>query len=71
MPLNCTFDADADKLYVFLQDGNMQVTETQLWQTQQLKLPVEGGQFSYRHGSLYSIQNGQLSIFKFVENVRN
>jgi len=71
MPMSCTLDADADKLYVFLPDGNVQVTETQLWQTQQLKLPVEGGQFSYRHGSLYSLKNGQLSVFKYVENVRN
>jgi len=71
MPPGCSIEADADKLYVFLQDGNMQVTETQLWQTQQVRLPIEGGQFSYRHGSLYSIKNGQLSTFKFVENVRN
>jgi hypothetical protein len=71
MPVNCALDADSDKLYIFSTEAGMQVIETNKWLTQEFKLPITGGQFSYRHGLLYSLKDSLLSVFKLLENTRN
>jgi hypothetical protein len=71
MPINCTLDADSDKLYIFSSDATMQVIETNMWLSQEFKLPLIGAKYSYRHGSLYALKDSILRVFKFAENTRN
>lgn len=66
-----SFQATADRLFLFGIDGKLRVVDTRLWQTQIIELPVESGTYAYQPPLLYCLQGGFLRTYKWLENARN
>ncbi len=66
-----TWVADSNRLYVFRNDGKLEIIDSNSWLTETLELPGSVGDYFYHNGHLFWLFEGRLREYERGENARN